>query len=399
MAEEENQEVYLQENEVEEVVNQDENEMEQDFEENEELDQDQGAGEIQSVMDLSVQGFFEHKDSVFCVSMNPVKSNLCVSGGGDDLAYIWDITTGEQVCQLTGHKDSVVSVGWSFDGNYVATGGMDNQIRVWKTESGVEFITATETTDEIVWLNWHPKGLFLAAGCNDGSVWMLSMPSGKVVQVFYGHTAPTNAGKFIPPGVGKRLATVDDMGTLIVWNPATGDSECRMTGDDHRFDPGNEETSAGWTSFDSNSDGNVLFLGGSSGKVKVVNINNNYILASLETQHESVESISLCPTLPICACASVDGTVALYDSSSLKFRRSLYHGQPVIDCAFLPNSPYLLTACADCIIRKWDVRSGQLLGEYTGHQEPILCMSVTADGKRVISGSDDTELLVFDCEK
>lgn len=395
--EEENQELYIAENEVEEVIKDNDKLMDQDVTEDE-AEQEQNDTMNNMVMDMSVQGFFEHKDSVFSVSINPVHSNLCASGGGDDLGYIWDITTGEQICQLTGHKDSIVAIDWSFDGTYIATGGMDSQVRLWKSSTGFEFITAFETADEIVWLSWHPKGLFLAAGCNDGSVWMWSLPSGKVVQVMYGHTAPVNAGKFIPPGVGKRLATVDDSGTLIVWNPATGAPECRMSSDDHRFDPGNEETAAGWTSFDCNAEGNVLFLGGSSGKVKVVNINSSHILASLEAQTESVEAIALCTALPICACASVDGTVALYDSASLKFRKSLPHEQAVIDCKFLPNTPYLLTACADCVIRKWDVRSGQLLGEYTGHQEPILCMAITPDGKRVVTGSDDTELLVFDCE-
>ena len=55
-------------------------------------------------------------DSVFAVDARPVPQLdgssrvLAVSGGGDDLARVWDPTTGDTLYTLTGHKDSVVDV-------------------------------------------------------------------------------------------------------------------------------------------------------------------------------------------------------------------------------------------------------------------------------------------------
>jgi ribosome assembly protein SQT1 len=61
---------------------------------------------------------------------------------------------------LTGHTDSVVAAGWSFDGEMVSTGGMDGRVRVWRrvkrdSKGDVEdwktweFLTTLETGSEI----------------------------------------------------------------------------------------------------------------------------------------------------------------------------------------------------------------------------------------------------------
>jgi len=106
-----------------------------------------------SVEDNSVQGFPTHAASVFAVAAHPTQP-LAVSGGEDDLGYIWDITDGEVIVKLTGHTDSVASVGWSNDGQFVSTGGMDGKIRIWRRVGTTdyrtwEFITELQGPDEV----------------------------------------------------------------------------------------------------------------------------------------------------------------------------------------------------------------------------------------------------------
>lgn len=85
--------------------------------------------------DSSFVQFSEHHDSIYAVSLHPTLPIVC-SGGGDDLAYIWSLETGEIEGRLEGHKDSVTAVQWSNDGEYVATGGMDGRVAVWKVKPG-----------------------------------------------------------------------------------------------------------------------------------------------------------------------------------------------------------------------------------------------------------------------
>lgn len=79
----------------------------------------------------SIAQFTGHKGSVFSVAIHPTQS-IAVSGGEDDLGYIWDVKTGAEIVKLTGHTDSVTAVDWSFDGELVSTGGMDGKVRIWR---------------------------------------------------------------------------------------------------------------------------------------------------------------------------------------------------------------------------------------------------------------------------
>ena len=58
-----------------------------------------------------------HRDgsSVFEVALHPLHPSppLAVSGGEDDLAFLFDTTTGKEVVRLSGHTDSVVAVSFS----------------------------------------------------------------------------------------------------------------------------------------------------------------------------------------------------------------------------------------------------------------------------------------------
>jgi len=50
----------------------------------------------------------------------------------------------------------------------------------------------------------------------------------------------------------------------------------------------------------------------------------------------------------------------------------------------------------DRTVKVWDAASGQVLLTLNGHRQPVLCVAVSADGSRIVSGAYEGELKVWD---
>ncbi|KAF8564376.1 hypothetical protein P879_10952 [Paragonimus westermani] len=136
---------------------------------------------------MTLQG---HKESVFCVTIDPTGTYL-VSGGQDHVAVVWNLQTGEIMFTSEKLEDSVTCVAFSFDGNFLAAGDMAGGVRVWlRPEDGRSWtLLRSETVADLSWLIWwqpttiasRPKfsSAVLAAGDADGliTVWSITATS------------------------------------------------------------------------------------------------------------------------------------------------------------------------------------------------------------------------------
>lgn len=129
-------------------------------------EQHQASDEMdEAIPDQALRHFTAHEKAVFSVSAHPTCPVLVVTGGEDDNGFLWRTDTGEEIAKLTGHTDSVITTGWSSDGEMVATGGMDGLVRVWRRVKAApgqwewsrwEFLTVLEGMDEVtVSLNYR----------------------------------------------------------------------------------------------------------------------------------------------------------------------------------------------------------------------------------------------------
>ncbi|KAG0164852.1 hypothetical protein DFQ28_010369 [Apophysomyces sp. BC1034] len=336
--------------------------------------------------DDSVQGFFDHREPVYAVAVHPTDNNIVVSGGGDDKSYLWRADTGEKIFELGGHTDSVIAVAFNVDGDYVASAGMDGKVRVWKTQTG-EFCAAAEGPDDIVWIDWHPKGNILLAGAQDSTIWMWAMPTGKFMNIFSGHAAAVNAGCFTPDG--KKIVSVAEDSTMIVWDPKSAVAEVRLSGDDARFH------SEPITAVAVNRDSTLAITGSMDGKARLVNILSGHIVASLENHTDSIETVDFCDVLPLAATGSVDGKVSIWDVQTQRLRSTLAHEDAIVKVKFVKNSPMLVSCSADRSVKLWDTRTGQCINTWVGHRDTVLGFAVSNDGGMVVTGSDDGTCLVF----
>lgn len=393
----------------------------------------------------------------------------------------------QPIAKLQGHTDSVNAVTYTLGkGNYLLTGGLDGQVRVHSATTSTQQYPLLASAQEVPEINFlapcpHPSYPdTFALGANDGSVWIYTIDSQdkethlQVVQAYYLHTESCTAGAWTPDG--KLLITVSEDGSFYVWDPfgeaaaagitssSSGQAVVGLTAADQRF-----AIEDGLFSVAVSPTGAFAAVGGAHGMIRIVGLprlNTNsstsatrslkgggaknksggkkqtstpvvdaagstgsqtgQILASLQIQSESIETLAFSPHHSLLAVGSVDGSIVIFDSAHrFAVRRHIkeaHEGFAVVKVAFGgPNDEkeaWFLTSCGmDGVVRRWDCRGGAVVGagaaaagggrqlqqglvkEWRGHRGEgegggVLGFVLT-DGGKVVTAGDDGVSLVF----
>ncbi|KAI4199375.1 MAG: hypothetical protein LQ350_004664 [Teloschistes chrysophthalmus] len=94
--------------------------------------------------------------AVRTVAFSPGGKLLAAAGDARVIA-LYDVTSGEQVANLTGHGAWIFALSWSDTGEYLLSGAFDGKAKVWSIERRECVATHTET-DKTLWsAKWLPK--------------------------------------------------------------------------------------------------------------------------------------------------------------------------------------------------------------------------------------------------
>ena len=83
--------------------------------------------------------------------------------GNDPGISLWDVNTGELLRTFEGHSDTVTSVAWSIDENFLASTSHDGTVRLWDVSSG-QTLEVIQTGDSVFSAAFSPFGGRLAYG-------------------------------------------------------------------------------------------------------------------------------------------------------------------------------------------------------------------------------------------
>ncbi|KAK9474571.1 WD40-repeat-containing domain protein [Dipodascopsis tothii] len=371
------------------------------------MSEDEQDGDQDVEIDMSNNSFAyfdQHTDSVFRVGLHP-KLPLAISGGGDDVAYLWTTNSSppRMLTKLTGHTDSVVAGGFSPDGEWIVTGGMDGRVRVWRSRSRGqmwEFWSVLEEVQEVVFVTFHPTLPVFAFGANDGSMWVCSLtPRLETMSVLYGHHESCTAGVFLPAeGEEINVLSASEDGSVISWSVPAGTQNFRLAHQQFHYD-------AQWISVSLHSSGTSVAVGSADGKFAVIGVRTGSVIANLDLtatepelipeEERGIESISWCDSLGVVAVGMISGEIRLLDTGSWRTRRTLHVDEPVTKVQFVQNSPILVGSSMDGTVRKWDARTGDEIWKGTGHSSGVLDFAISADGHTIVTASDEGVSLVF----
>ncbi|XP_064653205.1 angio-associated migratory cell protein-like isoform X2 [Lineus longissimus] len=392
--------VFLNEEDIVEVIDLDEDEsIQADMLADHMDDVGIGEGDIEhedgmegaeySVRDDAEVVFTSHRGSVFCVHTDPETCSMAVTGGEDDRAFVWKLGSGEEVLECTGHKDSVVACAFNRNSKYVATGDMSGLLKVWELATQKEVWTF-ECSD-LEWLCWHGSTDVLLAGTTDGNMWMWMIPSG-LCKTYQGPGCSCSCGKIMPDG--KQVCAGYEDGSVRVWDLKAGSPSFTVSG--------HESFDGGVTCIDCHKDNNMVLAGSSDVTAKLFNVNSKKVLCSfncasaeMSSEENSVEAVGFSSTTTFAATGTLEGKMTIWDIPSQSKRFECKHEAGIVRLRWDTTLPLVFTCALDGVTQLWDARSGKREAEWSGHQGEILDFGFTRDSNLMVTCSGDSTARVF----
>jgi WD40 repeat protein len=183
----------------------------------------------------SSQSSKDGSKNLLFMSFSPDSKILASVNGYDGTIKLWNIETGKEIRTFTEHDPNIHYVSFSADGNKLATGNDYGIIKIWNVKNGKQILALTENNENgddnhFGGLVFNPDGKTLAVirqKKKEIELWSLDKKIKFRTLVDYedsfnNDTKSTifNSIHFSPDG--KTLASVDNRGTIKLWNGNNG---------------------------------------------------------------------------------------------------------------------------------------------------------------------------------
>ncbi len=239
---------------------------------------------------------------------------------------------------------------------------------------------------------------WLVSADQDGNVILWDVLTGTIVRRFDGHTDIVNSVDFRADG--QRLVTASDDGRFIIWNTQTGDALRSIS----------TATNSSINSVVFSPDGNNLLIL-TDDAMRLISANATSADQFLEfgvgddglvREGEATNRIRNAVFGPdgefiVTTGGAGSSSPEIWDTSTRRLLRRLSeHNGPVNSVSVSEDGQFVLSAADDFEVRLSAVSSGDLIRSYYAHQNRVAAAIFTDNDERVISGSTDGEIYLWD---
>jgi WD40 repeat protein/serine/threonine protein kinase len=332
-----------------------------------------------------------HTNRVLHLTFNADGTRLA-SASMDGSVCLWDVSHGQLLHQLPGHRGAAECVDFSPDSKRLLAAANDGALRLWDTDSG-ELVAALVGHTEAVWdARYSQDGKWIASASVDQSVLLWDALRLERTGGLRGHTS------FVYDVAvrddGKRIASAAWDGAVRLWDGTTGAPAGVLRAGDHylqavAFSPDGRRVAAG--SMDRwlwvwDADSAALLL-----KRRLEGCTVDSLAFSPDGSRLAVAAGSKPDTLP------ADPAVRLLDPSTGAEIAILHgHNKDPLAVRYAPDGRRIASAGRDGMVCLWDAQTQTLLATLEGHIGEVRAVAWSADGTRLASGGEDRTVRLWD---
>jgi WD40 repeat protein len=300
----------------------------------------------------------------------------------DHTARMWDVKTGKELQEFSGHTDRVLEGAFSPDGKWVITGSADQTARLWEAATGKELRVFQGHTDQVQSVAFSPDGKQVVTCSSDATIRLWDALTGQTLRIFKGHDNGVYSVVFSPDG--KSLLSGSSDRTARLWDIQTG-RELRQ------FKGHSGTIRAAIFS----RDGKQILTASDDTTARLWDAETGELLRVFGGHLDGVGKAIFAPDGRSVFTASWDDTIRQWTVGQAErvftlpasYSASLFapDGQTILVEAFKGNLAWLE-----------DARTGRQLVRFSGHTADIVSMVVSKDKKYVLTGSFDKTARLWD---
>ncbi|RNF22474.1 pleiotropic regulator 1 [Trypanosoma conorhini] len=167
-----------------------------------------------------------HRGWVWCAAVEP-NNSWFVTGGGDAVVKVWDLTTGVLKLNLTGHKEAVRAVSLSTLSPYMFSAGDDHSVKCWDLERNEIIRDFHGHKGSVHCVSAHPSLDIVLSGGRDKTVRVWDIRTRSCVHLLLGHN--DSVMSLAVQQADPQVISGGSDGMIYLWDIASGIAFTRLT--------------------------------------------------------------------------------------------------------------------------------------------------------------------------
>jgi WD40 repeat protein len=310
-------------------------------------------------------------------------------GASKNVINLWDPGSGKVTKFFSGNStEPVTAMTFSPDGKTILSGYGGGSLRLWDISTGKETRAFPSRSREICIVTVPKNGAAITGG-SDGTLKIWDLATGKKTRSFIGHGDEIISVSC--PRDGSFALSGDSSGRIKRWDIGSGkemnELPCRYDLKNVSIAPDGRKalSSSSWLD-------EVSLFDVETGKEVQINPIHG------ELADWTVDALAFTPDCMTAFLGYSTGMIARLDIPSMKIQKTemSYRGSDSKAISISPDGKTVLSGSSSDTLMLWDAKSGRNLKTLSGHTDEVNSVVFSPNGGMALSGSADNTLRLWD---